>query len=146
MARVVIAFDPGPHTGLAVFIDGVLNHATTMTYDPKDAAQVYARLRYALTNARMEAGGQRLTTLCETFHSRRTGIAVSSDGMFTARLAGWIEGNALVGGDDFHWAEPSVKLAYEKDARELAPDASPHARDAIAHGLRWLALKQGATS
>lgn len=137
MVRLLV-FDPGPHTGVAVLHDGILMHAVTIDTVDGEAAQYHAIKAWFQD---LFADRADSIILCETFHSRAPGIGVSQAGMITMHLCGWIYGLALTYNFPFHWVEPSVKRAYEDEAKKMYHD-SQHSQDAVAHALAWLAKQQ----
>lgn len=134
--REILAFDPGPHTGVARLRDGVLLSSETLT------------LTGSTAGAFAEICG-RLKTLCElpaphppfiVIENYHTVGPMSREGMLTIRLMGWLEGVAACGGYTYRFQMPSAKKAWLTEATRLLRGraASRHERDAVAHGLACL--------
>lgn len=132
----ILAFDPGPHTGVARLRGGELVTSETVTLtgsDRGDMAALYGRLKTILELPMV------LTpfVVIENYH---TVGPMSREGMLTIRLMGWLEGLAAWEGYNYRFQMPSVKKAWLTEATQLLRKhgASRHERDAVAHGLACL--------
>jgi hypothetical protein len=133
----LIVFDPGPHTGVAVFIDGKL--AQTLTIEQGEWNAQYRQIFNVFAWYR-KSSPVHPVIVCEQFATVYASVSGTSSAVHTARLTGWIEGLALTMGWPFTWQQPSYRAGYLKAAQRM-PHHSVHETDAIAHGLAYLAHK-----
>ena len=127
----IIAVDPGQHTGLAIFrdeevegvflIDGIRGLiATFKAYPPT-------------------------VVIVENFHRQKVATGPQTD---TLKMIGAIETLALEHKAEIVTQSPTDRKAWEKEAsahpavQAMNAVARPHVRDAVAHGLRYLALRK----
>lgn len=145
--RVLLAFDPGPHTGIAKMLDGVFRgddgqmcrgafqSATTLQPEIPLGAR-YLTLKHTVESAlgRHPSTAIPPVVVIEGYH---TVVALGKDGLETIKLIGWIEGVALLAGCEVHVQQPSVKKPFLDRAREYASQ-DDHSRDAVAHALAYM--------
>lgn len=139
---MLIAIDPGPHTGVAQFVEGKLV-ATRVVALPELDAQY--RTLYDLL---FEAFGGLYTNpvlsdpmiVIEDYRSQMT---LTREGYYTIQLIGFLAGTARVAGYPATLQLPPVRRPWLEDAVALCTlcngkRPSPHERDATAHGLAYL--------
>ncbi len=129
---IVLACDPGKHSGLALFVDGDLLQTELLVGTLGEQGQA---LRWLLRAHRRRTPPA--TLVLESFRNAARGM--SRDMIDTVKLIGFMEGMARLYGWQVVLQMPPVKRPYLDDARALAPCVSEHERDAIAHALSYLA-------
>lgn len=122
------AFDPGRDTGYACFVQG--NLANTMVIPGDREHAQYATIADLIVDNHAEG----LVVVCEGYTSPRM---LDRHGSHTLGLIGWIRGHALCNERPFYLQMPPVKRPYRAQAHGMAK--TDHERDAVAHGLAWLA-------
>lgn len=128
----VLCFDPGKHTGVALFLDGELAVTETVLPEmPEGLAGLYQRLQFLITSRPEEC-----QIVIENYH---TVGPLTTEGLLTIRIMGWLEGLALTHGHPYCFQMPSMKKPWLEEAQRLAKAmyGTRHVRDAIAHGLAW---------
>lgn len=142
----LLAFDPGPSTGVALFEQGLLSY--TATVDDKTPGVGAWRDPFAWQFMRLQSffvlqrrKSARTLILIESYH---TVMAQTREAYQTVQLIGWLRGNAVRYGYAVETPMPSVKHPFLAEARitfERSTRRYPgtdHARDAVAHGLAYL--------
>ena len=133
----LLAIDPGPHTGLAWFdLDSRrLTHALTISPEVKRSygplnlyLELASRLDYLVYNSHASK------VVVERFVSTQR---ISSAGLQTIKLIGFIEGYLRTLGIKCELQSPSVRKPYIADAK-ACEHLSDHEVSAIAHGLAYL--------
>ncbi len=129
---IVLACDPGKHSGLALFVDGDLLQTELLFGSLAEQGKTLRWLLYAHRRRTPPA-----TLVLEAFRNAARGM--SRDMIDTVKLIGFIEGTARLYGWQVVLQMPPVKRPYLEDARLLAPYVSEHERDAIGHALSYFA-------
>lgn len=141
--KYVVAFDPGPHTGVAV----VMRTATTVelvkaaTYDFKDGlTALYVKIVDAIELFnRADEPPEYVDVVCESFRTFSGMIASTNEAVLTACLAGFVEGYSLYTSHPFAWQTPSARMPFVSKARTLLKVSDSkedrHAAAALAHAL-----------
>ena len=122
---IIVAIDPGPHTGVAVRLsDGTLDHF--MIHN--NLQEVW---KYLVTL-------QPNVVIVERF---RAGGMISSDGLRTVEIQGSIFSLAWMLGSQMYVQTPGDRKPFEEQARKLIAanrtKIQSHDVDAVAHLLRW---------
>lgn len=140
---IILAFDPGTHTGFAHYdtTRPTEAHALTITANsPDDNADAYRDLWLVLMSAgEYKLHGISITVVIERFTTVHSGVAASKDGIFTQKLCGFLEGTALNTGLTVVWHASSVRKAFEDRAKELLANRkpTPHEISAMSHALAY---------
>lgn len=129
----VVAFDPGPHTGVAVFYHEALARTELFedTGTPNSLARQYVHLYDLVEDYR----GVKPVFIVESYQSALT---LNRDGIATIKLIGWIHGLALFRHIDIVFQMPMQKTPFLGEAGRYNP-ADNHRHDAIAHALAYYA-------
>ena len=138
----VLAFDSGPHTGVAWFRYGSFAGSETVEVDPLHADGQMRRLFELLQDGKGLSDAGHIVVI-ENFHSVGP---LTRDGVATIRLAGFLEGVARIQGYEVVYHMPSVRKPYIADAKLLVGKAHPHELDATAHGLALIERRTGGLS
>lgn len=144
---LVLAFDPGTHTGVARYDTlaplerGSLHTLTVSAVSPDNNANVYQDLwRLLSTVGDYKLRGLTVTIVIERFNTVSAGVAASKDGIFTQKLCGFLEGVALCMGYIVVWQTPTARKAFEDRAKDLLRnrDSTVHEVSATAHLLAYV--------
>lgn len=145
----VLAFDPGPHTGYALFLDGALHNVGTIN-KVRQADQykaVYDLLMYVFSGKFTHPALPDPVVVVEDFRSQTT---VTRDGYTTIQLVGFIVGTVQVAGFTPRLQLPAARRAFLGPALDVLHNTikhpTPHERDAVAHGLAYLATLHSAVA
>lgn len=133
---VLVAFDPGPHTGVAVFLNGELYESGTFAMVPPPVIPTRRSLFTLLAGLPDEMGQGRPQVVIEDF---RTAMAPTRDGLTTIKLIGFLEGICVLLEYPVALQLPAVRRPFIGRAKTIAPHPSlKHEVDAIAQGLAYL--------
>src|SRR5260370_117466 len=136
----VLAFDSGPHTGVAWFRYGTFGGSELVVVDPVHADGQMRRLFELLQSGQ---SATHTVVVIENFHSVGP---LTRDGVATVKLMGFVEGVARIRGYEVVYQMPSVRKPFLADAKLLVGRAHPHELDAAAHGLALIERRTGGLS
>lgn len=132
---MLISFDPGPHTGMALFShDGHFLSAATYDVEAMGLLEQYRSVQRMITS--LIVGD--FTVVCESFRTVAPRVSGTTEAIATIRMCGFIEGTTLLARHPFVWQAPPARKAFVKAATQL-PHVTVHEIAAIAHGLAYLA-------
>jgi len=140
--NMLLAFDPGPHTGVAVFIDGALRNVYTLQERTQSLQYraVHNLLMYAFSGQFTNPVLNDPVVVIEDYRSQMT---MTREGYYTVQLVGFIVGTTLTAGFTPHLQLPAVRRPFLNAALDtvklLYAHHTPHERDATAHALAYLA-------
>jgi hypothetical protein len=133
----LVAIDPGPHTGLAVFVDGKLAYSMTIAVTQgQDPAHQFLQV-HAIVNDLLFHTDADVEVVVEDFKTTRP---QGWPTYHTIQLIGWVRGVCFLLHVPCTPRLPAMRKAFLEEAQYLAK--IPHEQDAIAHGLAWLARKE----
>jgi len=126
----LMAIDPGPHTGMAVWLPSY-GYKAQMTQDMDEVRTwIDDLIPDVLIIERFATAGR-----------------ISVDGLFTVDLVGQVKGMVWLLNKrgchiDLKVRTPSQRRAFMFEAREMKITEGPHELDALAHLLAWKWLKE----
>ena len=130
----VIAFDPGPSTGVAIFADGVRVWAGTIRDDDEPTAFVYTALNQLLAP---DLKSDYNVIVVERFLAHTAAVGAAKSGRYTSMVCGFIDGTCKLHGLRLVWQSPSERKPYEARAKAMG-GRTDHEISATAHGLAFL--------
>lgn len=140
--NVLLAFDPGPHTGVAVCIDGTVRNVYTI-HSASLAEQyrlVYDTLMWGFSGQFTHPILHDPVVVVEDYRSQMT---MTREGYYTLNLIGFIVGVTLTAGFTPHLQLPAARRPFltlaTDSVKRLYTHHTPHERDAVAHALAYLA-------
>lgn len=147
-APMLIALDPGPHTGVAMFQDGKLHSVNTVAHAnlTEQYRTLYDLLMYTFSGQFTHPALPDPVVVIEDYRSQMT---MTREGYYTVQLVGFLAGTVRCAGYAPHLQLPAARRAFLNPAMDLLKRTythyTPHERDATAHALAYLATHGGTT-
>lgn len=137
-----IAFDPGPHTGIARFDShGTVEKVWTLEQSAMSTRALYCELQWIISSIPTYETG---TIVIERFRTASPAVAAGMAGVMTAKLCGFIEGVGYLYGYPVIEQTSAMRMPFVDAAKALKIARTPHELSAIAHGLcYWDRVKSG---
>jgi hypothetical protein len=138
----VIAFDPGPHTGIAVFNGWEFVDSRTLVAKTGVLFPLYSTIESLIRDNALRNEG--MYVIIERFRTVSPSVSGSESGVLTGKLCGFIEGTALINLCPVVWHTSAERMPFVKAAKALKVAHTEHEVSAIAHAFAFLEKRQKA--